>query len=120
VTSHFRAHSRRPVRLAAAVRSQRTGVAVEGLLVDLSLAGACIETGEPMAPGDHVTVALVTPTLWDPLEVSAAVAWATTPTIGIHGDIEKPARAGLAFHHTTPASTYALMEVLAAQGAGFE
>lgn len=73
-----------------------------------------------MAPGDHVTVALVTPTLWDPLEVTAAVTWATTPKIGLHGDVETPARAGLAFHHATPDSTYALLEVLAAQLAGFE
>lgn len=108
------------MRLSASLRSARSGEEGEGVVVDLSLAGACVELAFAVPPGDPVTLALVTPTRWDPLEVPARVAWARPPTYDVRGEIAQPGRAGLAFQHVTSESTHELMQVLASQLAAFD
>jgi PilZ domain len=119
--THFRAHARRPVRLAVVLRSERGGWERTGTVIDIHLAGAGIETDEPLLPGERVTVAFATPTLWDPLVLTAVVAWAhplkPKPTeLDALGRPRDVARAGLAFDYPTPDATLAMFEMLIAIG----
>src|SRR5689334_18863077 len=76
-SSHFRAHGRHDVDLSAALAlpgdSEKGGAA---RVVNLSLAGACVEIGEPVTPGTWLTVEIMAPSLWDPLILRARVVWA--------------------------------------------
>lgn len=87
-------------------------------VIDIHIAGAGVETEEPLVPGDRVSIAFATPTLWDPLVLSAVVAWAHPPRITNELDpLGRPralARAGLTFDFPTPDATLALFEMLAA------
>jgi hypothetical protein len=119
-SSHFRAHGRRPVRLSVVLRSERGGWERPATIVDIHLAGAGIETDEPLQPGERVTVAFATPTLWDPLVLTANVAWAhplkSTNEIDALGRARGTARAGLSFDYPTPDATLAMFEMLVAIG----
>lgn len=121
-TRYFRAHGRRPVRLGVTVRGERAGWERTATVVDISLAGAGIETDEPLVPGERVTVAFAAPTLWDPLVLSAVVAWAhpvrPKNEVDALGRPRSSARAGLAFDYATPDATLAMFEML--QAIGFE
>jgi hypothetical protein len=116
--THFRAHGRRPVRLTVALRNDRAGWERSAVIIDLHIAGAGIETDEPLVPGDRVTIAFATPTRWDPLIVSAIVAWAhplrPKLELDVLGRPKQSARAGLSFDYETPAATYAMYEMLEA------
>lgn len=117
---HFRAHERREVRLTVEVAGQQSGLQRQAAVVDLSLAGAGIETDEPLVPGNRVSVTLSTPTMWDPLVLEATVAWAhpprTTQAVDALGRSRTVARAGIVFDYPAPASVLAMFEMLATLG----
>jgi hypothetical protein len=96
----FRAHARKPVRLAALLVHRDRGWQRDVLVFDLGLGGACVESADVLAVGDRVQVSFVTAERWDPLLVPARVAW-------IAG-----ARAGLAFEYASPESTWGVFELL--------
>jgi hypothetical protein len=116
--AHFRAHGRRPVRLTVSLRNERAQWERPGIVHDLHIAGAGIETDEPLVAGDRLVVAFSTPTRWDPLIVSAIVAWAhplrPKQEVDVLGRPKQSARAGLTFDYETPDSTYAMYEMLEA------
>jgi len=116
--AHFRAHGRRSVRLSITLRSERAAWERPGTVLDLHIAGAGIETDEPLVPGDRLAVAFATPTRWDPLIVSAIVAWAhplrPKQEVDVLGRPKQAARAGLMFDYESPESTYAMYEMLEA------
>lgn len=101
--SHFRSQARKRVRYAAQVTTAR-GTTRETMLVDLSLAGAGIESTEILAVGEHVTLSFASPSRWDPVVVPAVVAWSRPGTF---------ARIGLSFEYTSSATVYALFETMA-------
>lgn len=91
----------------------------QALVVDVSLAGAGIETDEPLAAGVRVSIAFATPTLWDPLVLGGVVAWAEPrlgPEIDPYGRPRTGARAGIAFDYPTSESVLAFFEMLVALG----
>jgi hypothetical protein len=131
--SHFRAHGRRLVRLNVTLRAERAVTPQpigspqppgdwerSGTIVDLTLAGAGVETDEPLVLGERVSVAFATPTLWDPLILTAVVAWANPARhiqgVDMLGRPRSSARAGLAFDYPTPDATLAMFEMLVAIG----
>ncbi len=89
-------------------------------MIDIHLAGAGVETDEPLVAGDRISVAFATPTLWDPLVLTAVVAWAhplrPTNELDALGRPRTSARAGLAFDYPTPDATLAMFEMLVAIG----
>jgi hypothetical protein len=118
---HFRAHERREVRLTVEVATQRSGVRRPALVIDLSLAGAGIETDEPFFPGDRISITLATPTMWDPLVLEATVAWAHPPrpaaqAVDALGRPRTLSRSGIVFDYPAPASVLAMFEMLTTLG----
>ena len=120
---HFRAHERREVRLAVQLVSlvgQRSGIERQALVVDLSLAGAGLETDEPLVPGERLSLTMATPTMWDPLVIDAVVAWAHPPrvtaAVDAIGRSKTVARAGVAFDYPNPSLVLSLFEMLATLG----
>jgi len=115
---HFRAHGRRPVRLGVTLRNERAPWERTATVHDLNIAGAGVETDEPLVAGDRVTVAFMTPTRWDPLVVQAIVAWAAPvrpkQEYDVLGRQKQSARSGLTFDYESPESTYAMYEMLEA------
>lgn len=114
--THFRAHERRLVRLAVGLGSARSGER-SATVVDISLAGAGLETEEMLVPGERITLSFQTPTLWDPLVVTAAVTWSSPPrpregasfAAGRHRAL---ARAGVSFDYPAPDIVFAMFEML--------
>jgi hypothetical protein len=105
---HFRAHGRRQVDLTASLQRPPVEATQRIRIVNLSLAGACIEGGESFGKGAWVMLEIVAPTLWDPLILRGRVVWTS----------EKPGpspRHGLHFEHHEAALTFALYELLSAQ-----
>ena len=88
------------------------------MVVDISIAGAGLEIDETLAPGERLSLAFSTPTLWDPLVVDAVVAWSgpvrTTAERDPLGRPRRSARAGVAFDYATADATLAVYEMLAA------
>lgn len=119
-TPHFRAHQRKPVRLPVVLRSERLGWERSATVIDIHLAGAGVETDEPLVAGDRISVAFATPTLWDPLILTAVVAWAhplrATNEVDAFGRPRASARSGLSFDYPTPDATLAMFEMLLAIG----
>jgi hypothetical protein len=119
-TAHFRAHDRRQVRLTVEVVGQRSGSARPAVVVDLSLAGAGLETDEPLLAGDRLSITLSTPTTWDPLVIEGVVAWADSARMstgaGSFGRSRTIARAGVAFDYPAPAAVLAMFEMLTTLG----
>lgn len=118
--AHFRTRDRRGVRLSVELTSQRSGLARPAVVTDVSLAGAGLETDEPLHPGERLSVTLATPTMWDPLVLEAVVAWAQPPRPSAEvdhlGRTRTVARAGIAFDYATPASILAMFEMLSTLG----
>ncbi|MCS6901993.1 MAG: PilZ domain-containing protein [Myxococcales bacterium] len=104
---HFRTHERRPVRLPASLRKE-DGAQLQGLVVDLSLAGAGLELIDPLEPGTQLVVEITSPTLWDPLPLRGRVVWFRQE------QPRKPGRAGIQFVLDDSPQLFALFEVLAA------
>ena len=72
----FRAIARKRVSLAGTISHPHAGWRVEVKITDLSLAGARLSlSSKSLTEGDHVKLALMAPTLWDPIELSAIVTW---------------------------------------------
>ena len=94
------------MRLRATLAHPRAGWERDADVFDIGLGGACLSAGEPVAAGERVSVAFVTPTLWDPLLIPARVAW-YRPGAGL-----EPARVGVSFDHVGPASVLALFELV--------
>jgi hypothetical protein len=101
----FRVHARRAMRAVALVTSGREGWEREAAVKNLSLGGACFELNESMMPGEPLTIAFVSPTLWDPLEIEATVAW-----IGDSDGLES--RIGVAFMLRTESAALALLQLI--------
>ena len=122
--AHFRAHERRAVRLAVDLVCRRdpyaSGTERQAVVVDLSLAGAGVETEEPLVPGERLSVTLATPTMWDPLVIEAVVAWAhpraTSQAVDSLGRTRSVARAGIVFDYPAPKAVLAMFEMLATLG----
>jgi PilZ domain len=108
------------VRLSVELLGQRSGAARPAVVTDLSLAGAGLETDDPLLPGERVAITLSTPTMWDPLVIEAVVAWAHPPRPSMEVDAigrsRTVARAGVVFDYPTPATVLALFEMLATLG----
>lgn len=117
---HFRAHARRRVRFHVGLSGLRSGTERQAHVVDVSVAGAGVETDEPLVPGERISVTLSTPSLWDPLVLAAVVAWAHPPRaideLDALGRPRVVARAGLAFDYPDPAAALAMFELLASLG----
>ena len=105
------------MRLSVELLGQRSGVERQAVMTDLSLAGAGLETDEPLVVGERLSLTLATPTMWDPLVVEAVVAWAHPPRPSMEVDAigrsRTVARAGIAFDYPAPATILAMFEVLA-------
>jgi len=120
------------VRLPVILRGERSGWERHAAVVDLSLAGAGLETDEPLPAGERLTIAFATPTLWDPLVLTAVVAWAhpvrpkneldaggfgnqaLVPNVRALGRQKTCARSGVLFDYPTPDATLAMFEMLIA------
>jgi hypothetical protein len=102
---HFRAHGRRRVDLSASLRRPSQDRVETVRIVDLSLAGACVEVDEPLTPGTRVRMEIVAPTLWDPVVVPCRAVWSGAPS---------SPRSGLFFEHSESALVFAIFELLEA------
>jgi hypothetical protein len=102
---HFRACGRRRVDLTARMQHRSSSEQWTVRVSDLSLRGACVEVGQPLAPGTPVSIEIVAPTLWDPLVLHGNVVWTRTPR-------SSPARAGVRFASDDASRLYALFELL--------
>jgi hypothetical protein len=100
--------------------AQRQGLERQASILDISLAGAGLETDDPLVPGERVSIAFATPTLWDPLVLVAVVTWCGPPRLKNEVDaLGRPkttARAGVAFDYPTPDAVLAMFEMLIAIG----
>jgi hypothetical protein len=105
-----------PVQLVG----KQSSVERQAIVVDLSLAGAGLETEEPLVVGERVSVSLATPTMWDPLVLEAIVAWAhpirVSTALDALGRPRTSARGGIAFDYPTPANVLAMFEMLTTLG----
>lgn len=117
---HFRAHERRRVRLSVVLRAEHGAWERPGTVINLHLAGAGLETDEPLVVGERVTIAFATPARWDPLVLPAVVAWAhplaMTSELDARHRPRSRARSGLSFDYPTPDATLAMFEMLGAIG----
>ena len=100
----FRAHARKPVRLAAVLAHRERGWQRDVIVFDLCLGGACVEGSDVLGVGDRVQVSFVTADRWDPLQIAARVAWTSNSQSG--------QRVGLAFEHASPEATWGIFELL--------
>jgi hypothetical protein len=87
-------------------------------VVDISLGGAGLEIDELFIPAERVTIAFQTPTLWDPLVLSAVIAWSAPahqrePGASLPLGRHRPfARAGVHFDYPSPDVVFAMYEML--------
>lgn len=110
VRERFRTSARRRVDMPVSIRTDKDRVDRPATMLDLSLEGACLELREALVPGVNVTLEIRTPTLWDPLQLPAQVAWA-------HWNAETGvARVGIRFQHGSASPLFSLFELLASQG----
>lgn len=100
-SGHFRAHGRHVVEVSATLAHGNEPNPVR--VVNLSLAGACIDLEAPLDVGASVTIEIVAPSLWDPLVLRGRVVWTRGAA---------PLRAGVAFEHAHPARAFALFDLL--------
>ena len=76
---------------------------------DLGLGGARLElSGATVSIGDQVALALVAPTLWDPIELSSRVAWQRAAS--------EATLVGVAFENADEQKLLVLFDVLSALG----
>jgi len=96
------------------IEGARAGVE-QATVVDLHVAGAGLETTHPLVPGEELSITLATPTMWDPLVVTAVVRWARSITVAeppIPGRPRAVARAGVAFDYPSPAVVLSMFAML--------
>lgn len=108
------------VRLSVNLVSQRSGTERQAVVIDLSLAGAGLETDQPLVPGERLSITLSTPTMWDPLVLEAVVAWAHPPlataAVDSIGRSRTVARGGVVFDYPSPSLALSMFEMLATLG----
>lgn len=96
---------------------ERSGAERQVAIVDVSLAGAGVETEEPLVPGERLAISLTAPSLWDPLVIRGVVAWAQGPRAKAELDpLGRPrvaARGGVTFEYSDPGSVLAMFDLLA-------
>ena len=118
--THFRHFPRQPVNLRASIAHPMAGWQRDIEVIDLGIAGAGLASplllagsteglprfgeGFALSEGERVTLSFHAPNLWDPLTLTARVAWVKAES----------GRAGVAFEHKSPPSVYALFELLSA------
>ncbi len=106
-SDHFRAHARRPVSLSATLHATGRSWHADVSVVALGLGGAgLVAHGRPV-PHGAVTLELVSPVLWDPLELSGQVRWSAPP------DAAGDQRVGVAFEHRRADRLRALLALVA-------
>ena len=112
-SSHFRAHARKGISLAGALRAAASDMNWhrDMRVIDLGLGGARVETSDSVPAGTRVELVLDTPHLWDPLTLSGAVAWERSLEAG-------GAELGVRFEHATGGSVRTLSELLEAEAFG--
>ena len=104
--THFRAHARSAVGLAAVIRDNDGTRVWRAKVRDLGLGGAGLEAREAAATGQRIVLEIVVPTRWDPLVVRGEVAW-VHPTSG-----SESWRIGVRFAFEDAAAAWALWDVL--------
>lgn len=62
------------------------GTSIDGTLVNLSLGGALVVTGEKHPMGQRVNVSFKVPTLEHAIEIGATVRWADSKGVGLQFD----------------------------------
>jgi len=97
---------RRPVSLPATISSDLMGWESKAELVELGLGGARLIVREPIPPGTTLRLCVEAANLWDPLTLSARVAWSRQ-----HPD-EGRAWLGLRFEMDSGQALCALIELL--------
>ena len=116
----FRVHERRAVRFVVGMSHPSGGWHGEARVHDIGLGGAGLEmAGGSIKEGDRVILSFIAPTLWDPLEIPARVAWIRT-TSGFEPprDLRRPSAAetttrfGVAFEATDAGRVLALFELV--------
>lgn len=125
--AHFRRSARAAIELRVCFRRDEPGSALEkaGLIADLGMGGAFVQSERPPAIGTAIVVTLQAPTAWDPLELPAEVRW-------VHDDAAPEETAseaseaaiglgrgfGLKFRALAPTQAAALYELLTSAGFG--
>jgi hypothetical protein len=113
--NHFRAHPRHATKLKATASHLDAGWTREVDMVDAGLGGISIvatDLLEALSRGDRMSVAVMTPALWDPLVVGARVAWVRDAV----QDGRHEARAGLAFEFAEGSDALGWFEFLLDSG----
>ncbi|HOU93010.1 MAG TPA: PilZ domain-containing protein [Polyangiaceae bacterium] len=106
-SDHFRAHARRPVSLSATLHATGRSWHADVSVIDLGLGGAGLVAHGGPVPYDAVTLELVSPILWDPLELPGQVRWSAPP------DASGGIRVGVAFEHQRADRLRALLALVA-------
>jgi Tfp pilus assembly protein PilZ len=117
MSEHFRRSARAAIELRVCFRRDEPGSALEkaGLIADLGMGGAFVQSERPPAIGTPIVLTLQAPTAWDPLELPAEVRW-------VSGEGEAAAPAGLGrgfglkFRSLAPTQAAALYELLSSAG----
>ena len=119
--AHFRRSARAAIELRVCFRRDEPGSALEkaGLIADLGMGGAFVQSERPPAIGTPIVLTLQAPTAWDPLELPAEVRWVSGEG-GAGGDGAAPAGLGrgfgLKFRSLAPTQAAALYELLSSTG----
>lgn len=105
---HFRRSRRQPVSIRVRFRRDTPGstLVLDGLLGDLSVQGAFVETRHPLPEGSRVRLEFSSPTAWEPIEVGATVRWVSD------GTGSEPVGFGVRFESLTPHEATALYELV--------
>ncbi len=101
-------HDRRALRLPVTVTHAATGWQCDARVVNIGLGGACLELPQPLEPGERAVVALMAPSLWDPLNLRVKVAWSRSA-----GGTPPTVQAGVTFEHADPSLVLALFHLIA-------
>lgn len=104
--THFRAYARKELTLNAVLAHEDTTWKRDATVVNLGIGGACVRLEDPVTEGTPVTLRINAPTLWDPLQVHAVVAWCRLNTTADGSTL------GLSFNHPSGRAVRHLVELL--------
>lgn len=114
-----KAHGREVPRAELALRVRfrsRDGLEHVGVMRDLGVRGASVETLQPPAEGVTVALRIESPTSWDPIVVSGKVQWSSSSArVDEHGGVT-PAGFGVRFGTLSLEHTSAIRALLATSG----
>jgi hypothetical protein len=102
---HFRAYTRQAVTLAGTLADPERAWARAVRVTDLGLGGACVEAIESVPHGVPIELLIEAPNLWDPLALSARIAWTNE-------DVAPGQRLGICFENPSGGSLRTLSELL--------